>query len=192
MATAAPFEPHPHGFSIADYHRMVESGILSAQDHVELITGEVIDMAPIGSQHAGIVKKLSHLCNQAAAHAAIISVQDPVILSDLSEPQPDIALLHYRDDFYSSAHPRAEEIYLIIEVADSTLRYDRTVKLPLYAQAEIPEIWIVNVEGKALEIYRQPIDGTYQQQHRLETLGEISLEALPAITLDLKSLFGTG
>jgi len=190
MASTAPFEPQPHRYNIADYHRMAESGILSAQDHVELIQGEVTDMAPIGSQHAGIVKKLSYLFSQAVAHSAIVSIQDPVILSDLSEPQPDIALLHYREDFYCNAHPRAEDIYLLIEVADSTLRYDRTVKLPLYAQAGIPEVWIVNVEGKALEVYQQPVDGLYQQRQQLEELGEITPIALPEVTLELKSLFG--
>jgi len=190
MASTAPFEPQPHRYNIADYHRMAESGILSAQDHVELIQGEVTDMAPIGSQHAGIVNKLAIALTLATHEKAVVAIQNPVILSDLSEPQPDIALLHYREDFYCNAHPRAEDIYLLIEVADSTLRYDRTVKLPLYAQAGVPEVWIVNVEGKTLEVYQQPVDGLYQQQQRLEKLDEITPLALPEVTLELKGLFG--
>jgi len=190
MASTAPFEPQPHRYNIADYHRMAECGILSAQDSVELLAGNVIDKAPISSQHAGSVNKLNSLFSHAVAHSAIVSIQDPVILSDLSEPQPDIALLHYREDFYSNAHPRAKDIYLLIEVADSTLRYDRTVKMPLYAQAGIPEVWIVNVEGKTLEVHQQPVDGLYQQQQRLEKLDEITPIALPEVTLELQSLFG--
>src|SRR5579864_7727048 len=147
--------------SVADYHRMHEAGILGEDDRVELIDGEVRQMSPIGIPHAAIVKRYIALFSPQVGQTAIISAQDPIQLNDLSEPQPDIVLLRYRDDFYGNAAPTAADVLLIIEVSDSTLLYDRQEKLPRYALAGVPEVWITDVEGEAIERYTDPVGNQY-------------------------------
>ena len=142
-----------HRFSVAAYHRMLAEGILTEDDPVELIRGEVIEKMPVGATHAATVKRLNRLF--AGTESVIVSVQDPIIMDD-SEPEPDLALLRYRDDFYASQKPTATDVQLLIEVADSSLAYDREVKLPLYATAGIAEVWIVNLIEAQVEIFREP------------------------------------
>ena len=158
-------------FNITEYYRMAEAGILSEDDRVELIEGEIIKMTPIGSRHAGCVSRLNALFNRLINETAIVSIQNPLRLSNFSEPQPDIALLKPRDDFYSSAHPTPSDVLLLIEVADKSLEYDRDIKLPLYAAASIPEVWLVNLIKDMIEIYIDPQDGMYREV-RYFTRGE--------------------
>lgn len=148
--------------SVEDYHKMIAAGILSKEDKVELINGEMIEMSPIGSNHSGIVNRLNAFFIRTLGERAIVSVQNPVILSDLSEPEPDLAILYPRDDFYSKNHPHPEDVYLIIEVADSSIDYDREIKLSYYAQAGIPEYWIVDLEQRHVEAYRSPEKDYYK------------------------------
>lgn len=150
-----------HLFTVEDYYRMASAGILLEDDRVELIEGEIIDMSPIGSHHGGAVKSLIRFLTKHLGDRFIIAVQDPVRLSDLSEPQPDIAVLEPRADFYRSAHPTARDVLLLIEVSDTTLDYDRKTKLPLYAQSQIKEVWIVDLNHEAIEIYTEPANATY-------------------------------
>lgn len=142
--------------TVAEYHKMAEVGILSAEDHVELLNGEIIQMSPIKSKHAGHVNRIDAFLKQQLGNQAIVAVQNPVQLSDFSEPEPDIAILKYQPDFYTTKHPQVEDVIVLIEVSLSTEDLDRQVKLPLYAAAGIAEYWIVNLNKNHLEVYREP------------------------------------
>ena len=188
---ATPVEPliHRHRYTVQDYHRMGETGVLRHDDRVELIQGEIFDMSPIGTLHAATVKRLSKALNRAIADQAIVSVQDPIVLDDFSEPQPDIALLRFQNDYYASGHPRAEDVLLIIEVADSSLRYDREIKLPLYAGHGIAHAWLVDVEAGRLTAYSQPESNDYGQATPMAALARTALPGIPETYVDLSKLF---
>ena len=149
-------------FTVAEYERMVAAGILQEHDRVELIDGEILEMSPIGSRHAACVNRLNTLLTRRGGDAAIISVQNPIRLNDYSEPEPDIAVLKPSDDFYATAHPAVEDILLVIEVAETSLEYDREVKIPRYAQAGIPEVWLLDVQHQLVMVYTQPKHDAYQ------------------------------
>ena len=175
-------------FNVNEYHKMAETGILTPEDRVELIKGEILAMSPIGRKHAATVKRLNNFLTYQLQNLAIISVQDPIQLNNLSEPQPDVVLLKPCSDFYESKIPEPEDIYLLIEVADSTIKYDQEVKLPLYAQSNISEVWIADLNNKTLEVYRQPQDKTYLEQQK--NVKSISPLAFPQITLTINDIFG--
>lgn len=141
-------------FTVADYHRMVECGILSEDDRVELLAGQVIPMTPIGSPHAGCVNRLTRMLIHALGDRATIAVQNPAVLDNWSEPQPDVAVLKPRTDGYAAVHPGPADVLLLIEVADSSVARDREVKLPLYAAASMPEVWLVDLPGDHIQIHR--------------------------------------
>lgn len=151
-------------FTVSDYYKMAEVGILSPDDRVELIRGEILKMSPIKSPHAGIVNELSELLILALSGRATVTVQNPLRINKNSEPEPDIVVAKYRKDKYRAAHPRPEDVFLLIEVADSSLSFDRNVKTPLYAQAGIPEYWIVNLNDRQIEVFRSPAEGEYQEK----------------------------
>src|ERR671938_544657 len=132
-------------FSVDEYYRMGEAGILTEDDRVELIEGEIIEMSPIGSRHAACVNRLNTLLGRHLRQTAIVSVQNPIRLDAYSEPEPDVALLRPRADYYESGHPTPADALLIVEVADTSADYDRIIKLPLYAKAGIPEAWLVDL-----------------------------------------------
>jgi Uma2 family endonuclease len=190
MSTLAREIYQPHRYTVDEYYRMAESGILNEKSRVELIEGEVIDMPPIGSPHSGLVNILSHRLGRAAGDSAIVAVQNPVRLNHFSEPEPDIALLRPRPDFYTSAHPTPNDVFLIVEVSDSTLRYDRDIKTPLYAKHGIPEVWLVDVAGRELAIHRLPEKSGYTDIQRPTGREPIGLVALPEVKVDLSGLFG--
>jgi Uma2 family endonuclease len=189
MNTAAKTMYQHHRLTVADYHRMGQVGIFSVNDRVELIEGEIIDMAPIGSEHAGVVARLTKVLTMAVGDKAVIWTQNPIRLSSYSEPEPDIAILKPRDDFYRTAHPRPEDVLLIIEVADNTLRYDREVKAPLYARHGVPELWLVDLENRCLEMFRAPAEAGYQEVQGIERPSVLTPVALPDVSIDLKGLF---
>ncbi|MBN2702511.1 MAG: Uma2 family endonuclease [Methylothermaceae bacterium] len=145
---------------------MGEAGIFSEDDRVELIEGEIFDMTPIGHQHAGLVNRLNRLLVMAAGGRAVVSVQNPLRLSEQSEPQPDLALLKPRADDYQGAAATATDVLLVVEVADTSRDYDRTVKIPLYAQHDIPEAWLIDLPGKVVEVYRDPSPDGYRDVRR--------------------------
>jgi Uma2 family endonuclease len=177
-------------FTVDEYHRMSEAGILSEDDRVELIEGEIVKMSPIGSLHAACVKRLNTLLNRKVGQEAIVSVQDPIRLDDYSEPEPDIALLRPRADFYARSHPTAADVLLIIEVADTSLEYDRTVKLPLYAQAGIPEVWLASLPEDRVEAHSEPVNGIYQKVRYARRGESISAERLPSLVLSVDEILG--
>ncbi|MEO0330901.1 MAG: Uma2 family endonuclease [Bacteroidota bacterium] len=150
-------------FTVDEYHKMVEGGVLHEDSRVELINGEIITMSPINSPHGGHVKRINAFFSAILGKKAILSVQDPLHIPEHSEPEPDVMLLKPRDDFYANAHPEPQDVYLLIEVADSSLDFDRKVKLPLYAEAQVSEVWIVNLADKQIEVHRSSAEGEYQQ-----------------------------
>jgi Uma2 family endonuclease len=180
--------PRRHRITVDEYYRMAEVGLLAPDARVELIEGEIIDMAPIGTDHGSVVDKLTRLFVNAAGDRAIVRIQGAIRLDRSSEPQPDLALLVPRADFYSHAHPSPEDLLLVIEVSDSTLRYDRDVKVPLYARHEIPEVWIVDLQNRELHSYRSPAEGRYHDAHTTQDPGITPVAALPDIEVDLSGL----
>lgn len=135
-------------FTVSEYHQMAQAGILGEDDRVELIDGEVIEMTPKGHRHAGYVIRLNELMFKEFGPYAMVSPQNPVDLGEYSEPQPDLALLRRRADFYTSGHPKPADIYLLIEVADSTTDPVRWVKVPLYGRSGVPEVWLIDLEQR--------------------------------------------
>jgi Uma2 family endonuclease len=178
-----------HRLTVAQYHRMGEHGILRADARVELINGEIIDMAPTGSRHAGTLKQLAQILTQALGADALLGVQDPIILDDQSEPEPDLAVLRPRADFYKSSHPGPGDVLLIIEVADSSLRYDRLIKVPLYARHGIAEVWLVDIDGRSLSRFTDPSPLGYRRSDTPAALSGLAITGLPGRTLDLSMLF---
>jgi Uma2 family endonuclease len=146
---------------------MAAAGILNEDSRVELIRGQIIDMAPIGAPHLNMVNRLTRLLPIIVGDRGIISVQNPVRLDDGSEPQPDVAVLQLRPEEYENSVPRATDVLLVIEVVESSLTDDRDVKAPLYAASGIPEYWIVNIVDLIVEVYRQPENGSYSETRRV-------------------------
>jgi Uma2 family endonuclease len=169
---------------------MAQAGILSEDDRVELLEGEIVEMTPIGSRHAACVNRLNRLFSDRAGGQAIVSVQNPIRLSQRSEPQPDLALLKPAPDFYASTYPRPEDVLLVIEVAETSPDYDRELKIPLYARAGIPEAWLVDLEAEAIEVYRRPSAQGYGEVRRAGRNQRIALESLPELELAVADLLG--
>jgi len=174
---------------VAEYYRMAETGILAPEARVELIEGEVIDMPPIGSFHAGTVKYVGNKVREAVGDRVIVSIQDPVFLDLHSEPQPDIALLRPRPDFYRSSHPTPADVFLIIEVADTSLAYDTQIKLPLYARHGIPEVWLTDLLNRRFIVHRTPTAVGFQDVQTLTDLSAVTPLLLPGVAIDLSGLF---
>ena len=177
-------------FTVQEYHLMAEAGILHEDDRVELIKGEIVEMAPIGSNHAGHVNRLISLFTPRLGASAVVSIQNPIHLWDDTEPEPDLALLRPRDDFYTQSHPTPEDILLVVEVADSSRDYDRQVKVPMYAEAGIVETWVVDLVSETIEVYRQPTPEGYRLTVILGREDRLSPAALPDLELKLSQLLG--
>jgi Uma2 family endonuclease len=177
-------------FTSAEYHAMAEAGILAEDERVELIAGEIVRMAPIGSRHAGCVKGLNRRLTRGLGERALISIQDPIAIGDDSEPEPDVAVLRPRDDDYACSHPRPADVLLIIEVGDSSLAYDRTVKLPLYARAGIAEAWLACLEERRLEVHRDPSTTGYREVRILRPGDRVTPLAFPDFELTVDSILG--
>ena len=177
-------------FDVAEYHRLAEAGILHEDDRVELIEGEIVEMVPIGSDHSGTVNALNHALMSAAGRRATLSVQGPLHLSDYSEPQPDFMLLKPRPDFYRERHPRPEDVLLLIEVSQTSLRYDRAVKLPLYARHGIPEVWIVDLPDRVVEVHRDPSPDGYASTRRYAPGETLEPQALPGVKVSAADILG--
>ena len=176
----------PHLISVVDYQKMAQIGILSRDARVELIEGEIVDMAPIGSKHAAYVTRLTRELLHAVGYDAIVFVQNPIILGDLSEPEPDLALLKPKANDYEDALPQAEDILLLIEVADSTIDYDRQIKAPLYAHFSIPEYWLINIEERSIILFQKPIQRQFTSITTLPLPASLSPILLPQIQIALK------
>jgi Uma2 family endonuclease len=182
-----------HLFSIEEYYKMVDAGIFTEDDRVELIEGEVVEMSPIGSRHAACVKRLNALLSRLSGVRFIVSVQDPIRLSERSEPEPDLALLKRREDFYAERHPHPEDVLLLAEVADTSIEYDRSVKLPLYARSGIPEVWILDPDSGTVEVHAGPnpsLPGGYETVRRVGRDSELRSETVEGLTLRARDVLG--
>jgi Uma2 family endonuclease len=177
-------------FTVGQYHQMIESGILTDRDRVELLQGEIIEMSPVGRQHAACVDRLNELFVLTFAARAIVRVQSPIHLDNNSEPQPDLAILQRRADFYANAHPQAGDVFALVEVSDTTIEFDRTVKVPLYAQNNIAEVWIVDIRAKTVQIYREPSIVGYQQVQNYRCGQRLSLQAFTDMQFSVDQLLG--
>lgn len=188
MATTAENLIQHHSFTVEEYRRMGETGIFHEDDRVELIEGEIIEMSPIGSPHSGTTTRLQTLLIRAIGDRGIVSSQNPVLLGDFSEPQPDIALLRPRDDFYTRSHPTPADVLLLIEVAESSLSYDRDLKLPLYARHGIPAVWLVDLQNRQLLLFSQPMETGYQAMETADISHPIAVPGLADCKVDLAGL----
>ncbi len=172
-------------FSVDEYHAMVDAGILTKYDRVELLDGEIIDMVPIGSGHASCVMRLSRILTEVVGKRAIVSVQGPLRLDEASEPEPDLMLLRWEDDFYAAAHPTPADVLLLIEVSDATVAFDKNVKLPLYARAAIPEVWVVNLPDRAIEVYSSPSGQEYTESRLIGMDGALSPDCFEDVSVQV-------
>jgi Uma2 family endonuclease len=187
---ALTLAPTRHRFTVDDYYRMAVSGVLGEDDRVELLEGEVIEKSPIGSRHSSHVDRLAQFFMTRLAPRAIVRIQNPIRLSRLSEPQPDLSILRPRTDFYVSAHPKPADVFLVIEVADTSLDFDRNFKVPLYARSGIPEVWIVDLDSRALEVYREPAGKRYREKRVLRCGESVCLRALDDMTIGAGEVLG--
>ena len=178
-----------HRFTVEEFHRMAEAGILGEDDRVELIQGELIEMTPIGSAHARTVAWIAQHLALAAGDGAVVWTQNPIRLDAHCEPQPDVALLRARADGYWSALPGPGDVLLVVEVADSSLAYDRDVKAPLYAAHGVPELWLVDLQARHVIRHRRPSAGGYTRIDPPVADRLLVPERLPAAGIDVGALF---
>jgi Uma2 family endonuclease len=182
-------EPTQRPFSVADYYRMAEAGVIGPDERLELIEGEIIRMNPIGRPHANCVNRLTRLLVTGLGERATVQIQNPVRLGDLSEVQPDVSVL--RSSWDERAHPGPADVVLLVEVADSSLRFDRDVKLPLYARAGIAEVWLVDLAGQAVEVYRHPDPTTgYGPPTRLAAGDTAVVPGFPDVAFEVTEILG--
>ncbi|MBO9352253.1 MAG: Uma2 family endonuclease [Thermomicrobium sp.] len=191
MQQTAPPVPTRHRFTVDDLERMVRSGILLEDARVELIEGELYDMNPIGWAHQACVNWLTERFATALAGRAIVQPQGPIRLNAQTLPQPDLALLHPRPDYYRHTGPTPADVFLLVEVSDTTLVYDRDVKLPLYARADIPEVWLIDLPGQRVLVFREPVGDRYRATLTFRPGDRISPQAFPDISLAVDDLLGT-
>ena len=176
-------------FTREEYHRMGEAGILKPTDRVELIRGEIVQMSPIGRRHHAFVTNLTQILVTRLAGRAIVSVQNPVVLADDTEPEPDLAVYRRRAVPYKEREPHADDALLLIEVAETSLAYDRSTKLRLYAAAGVPEYWVVDCVAESIEVHRTPHGGGYGDVARATGAHALALQAFPDVTLTVSEVF---
>ena len=187
-ARPRPAAPSRRRFTVAEYYAMAEAGILAPDERVELLDGDVIAMPPINEWHASRVGRFTNTLPAQFQGQAIVWIQNPVRLDDASEPQPDVMLLRWRDDFYEGGHPGPADVLLLIEVSDTTVDYDRSAKLAAYAVAGIPEVWIASRRDRRIESYSDP-DGDQYTTVRYYGAGEsISPQAFPDVILQVDQI----
>jgi Uma2 family endonuclease len=189
QVVTSSFTNNIHKFTVRQYHLMHEAGVFAVGDRYELINGEIREMSAIGIKHAVCVTRLSTLFTNRFSSKAIIWSQNPIRLSNNSEPQPDLAILKWRDDFYASALPTPEDILLIIEVADSTIAYDRDIKMPLYAANGISEMWLFDLNQQIIEGYLQPSRSGYKKMQRYEQGEALAINVFPEVIFNWGELF---
>ncbi len=175
-------------FSVEEYHRMAEVGILKPGDRVELLDGDIIPMAPMSSRRAAAVSKIVEWLQRTFAGCAAVRVQSPITLNEHSEPEPDVALLQPRPDHYAEAHPTPQDVFLVIEVAQSSLGHDRNVKIPEYARAGVTEVWLVNLEARHVEVFREPTPLGYGAKTVRRRGQSVAPQAFPDATVTVDDL----
>ena len=189
-ATARPAPPRHYRFSVADYYRMADAGVFAPDERLELLNGEVFEMSPIGITHAALVGRITEWLVTELQGKAIVWVQNPLPLDKHSEPVPDFTIVRRRDDYYAGGKPGPADVLWLIEVSDTTLAMDRDKKLPLYARAKIAEAWIIDVQGRCLEVFTQPRSGGYTQQRTLRGNDRVAPAAFASLTTSFSKLTG--
>ncbi len=177
-------------FTVDEYHRMTEAGILKEDDRVELIQGEIIAMAAIGSFHAACVSRLTERFVGRFSGRAIVWVQNPIWIDPHSEPEPDLALLKPRPDFYAARHPRPEDVLLLVEVSEASLAYDTSFKLPMYAKAGIGEVWIINLSDACVDIYREPSENGHRMMRKYFRGDRLEPLSFPGEAFEVDDMIG--
>jgi hypothetical protein len=186
---SAVFMPSRTRISVERFQRMIDRGVLTKDDRVELIQGEMIDMPPIGSRHAFSVTELGMRLTRAVSEGLRVAIQCPLVLATDSQPEPDLMLLREKVGNYAEALPAPQDVLLLVEVADTSLDYDRVTKLPLYAQHGIAEVWIVNLRERQIEVYQQPGTKGYVSRHDRKPGERLAPSAAPAAVLSVTDLF---
>lgn len=179
-----------YSFTVDEFAKMGEAGIFTEDDRVELIAGEVRDMVPIGSRHAGIVDRMNVTLVELLKRSAIVRVQNPLRLDSHNEPQPDISILRVRDDYYTTAHPEPGDTLLVIEVADSSLAYDLNEKTPQYAKSMIPELWLADLEAEVVTVFTQPGPSGYASEREIARGSTIASESVEGLRVEVNDIFG--
>jgi Uma2 family endonuclease len=177
-----------HRFTVEDYYRMAEVGVIARGARVELLDGQLVDMMPIGPFHSGVVDRLVELFSEQNQQRWSVRAQNPLRLDKHSEPQPDVMLLKRRADSYTRNHPVPDDVFLIIEVADSSLDLDQCEKLPVYGKAGIPEVWIVNLPERHIEVYREPHFAGYAKADIIREGENASPSAFPDVQVSVAAL----
>jgi Uma2 family endonuclease len=177
-------------FTVEEYQRMADAGIFTPEDRVELIDGEIVEMTPISPRHASIVSRLTRFFVQGLPERAAVTPQNPAVLDDLSEAQPDLCLAHPRDDFYATAHPRPADLFLVVEVADTSLAFDRDRKIPRYALAGVPEAWLVDLAGDRVEVFRESTPDGYSDHRSLGRGDRVAPRAFEDLEIDVSEILG--
>lgn len=174
--------------SVEDYHQMAESGILEPGERVELVEGQIIQMAAKGTAHSAAVSRIEKLLRSRLGDQALLRFQDPIRLNDYSEPEPDVAVVHPNPIFYEDHHPTSSEVFLLIEVSDKTLKFDREVKSPAYARAGISEYWVLDVNAHKLHVYRLPSANGYQSETIMSEELTVAPLAFSECTIAIKEM----
>ncbi len=177
-------------FTITEFEQMAETGIIKDEDRFELIEGELIDMGKIGKRHASCVDRLNDLFRDKFGKGVLVRSQNPIQLGNYSQPQPDLAILTRKNDYYETAHPTPEDIFLLVEVADTTIETDREIKIPLYAKHNILEVWLINLNREVVEVYSQSNLNSYSKETILTKGQIISPISFPEININVDEIFG--
>ena len=177
-------------FTVEEYHLLARAGVLKEDDRVELLEGEIVEMSPIGSRHAACVDRLNRVFSR-LGERTIVRVQSPLRLGDLAEPQPDLALLRPRSDFYATAHPGPEDVLLVVEVAETSSDYDRQIKIPLYARWGIPEAWLVDLDQDRVEVHRDPSPEGYRDVRAIPRCEALAPGAFPDLDRRAQDVLGS-
>ena len=184
--------PTRHRITVEEYERMIAANVWPEDERLELIEGELVRMSPINAPHAAAVKRLTELLRDRLGKRALVGVQDPIVLDDQSEPEPDISVLRRRADYYANAHPSPADVLLVVEVSDTTLEYDRDVKARLYARAGIPETWVVDLNGDRVIEFRDLDGGEYTRMESVRRGADITPTAFPYVTLRVDDILVEG
>jgi Uma2 family endonuclease len=179
-----------HHFTVDDFNFLHDQGKFKPEDRLELIEGEIFEMSPIGSFHARCVDFLSNTLVVLLFSKYIVRIQSPVILNDLNQPRPDIAVIRYQQDFYKHSHPKAADVLLIIEVSDTTVELDRNIKFPKYAAARVPEAWLVDLPAQRIEVHSGLQDKTYGMVKVYQRGEEVVSATMPGVKFSVDDILG--
>src|SRR5260370_28699105 len=189
-ATRRAIQVTPRRFTAAEYRQMIEAGVFGRDERLELIDGEIVQMSPIGDRHAACVRRLIALLSQLFAAQAIVDAQNPIMVDAAYVPQPDLALLRPRADYYATPTPTAADCLLVIEVADTSAEFDRLIKVPRYARGGVAELWLVALERDVVVAYRDPTGDAYQHLQVFRTDDTITTATLHGPAVSLRAILG--